>query len=280
MNGDHERREVEKAMSNMSEAPVLSAAELWRRVTDEARALAAGEPVLASFVHVSLLNHGSLAAALGYLLAGKLGCTDLGPMLIREVCNGAYADEPELVEMASADACAHFNRDPACSGYAIPLLYFKGFHALQAWRVANFLWRRGRHSLALFLQNRIAIEFDVDIHPAARIGRGVMVDHATGMVIGETAAIGDNVSMLHGVTLGGCGITGGVRHPQVGDGVLISVGAKLLGPIRVGDGARIAGGSVVLADVAPYTTVAGVPARPVGRQQQPPAFVMNQDLNS
>lgn len=262
----------------MNEAS-LSPAVLWQRIGVEAAALARGEAMLASFYHVTVLNHDSLASALGFLLAGKLGCSDVGPMLLRQVCDRAYADAPHLVTAAAADISAHYDRDPACTAYATPLLYFKGYHAVQAYRLAHWLWQRGRHGLALFLQNRIASQFDVDIHPAAEIGWGIMVDHATGVVIGETAVVGNNVSLLHGVTLGGSGIGEGQRHPCVRDGVLISAGAKLLGAIVVGEGAKVAAGSVVLENVPPYATVAGVPARIVGRSHDLPALDMDQTLS-
>lgn len=256
------------------------AAWLWRQIRIEAAELSRGEPMLASFFHVTLLNHAALPSALGFLLATKLGDRDVPPMLVRQVCDEAYAAAPALVEAAAADSLAHYDRDPACVHYATPLLYFKGFQAIQAYRVAHWLWARGRRPLALFLQNRIATVFDADIHPGADIGAGVMVDHATGLVIGETAVVGRNVSLLHGVTLGGSGIAGGRRHPQVGDGVLISASAKLLGPVVIGAGAKIAAGSVVLADVPARSTVAGVPARVTGGSGEvPPAFDMDHQLN-
>jgi serine O-acetyltransferase len=258
-------------------SPVLrDAAWLWQQIRIEAERLAREEPMLASFFHASLLGHTSLASALAFLLASKLGDRDVPAMLIRQACDAIYADTPAVVEAAAADVCAHFDRDPACVDYATPLLYFKGFHAMQSYRFAHALWLAGRHGLALFLQCRIASVFDVDIHPAAQIGSGIMVDHATGVVIGETAVLGDNISMLHGVSLGGSGVGGGRRHPRVGDGVLIAAGAKLLGPISIGAGAKIAAGSVVLSDVAAHTTVAGVPAHIVGQTSSEPALDMDQ----
>jgi serine O-acetyltransferase len=267
-------------MTRQPSAPpaVRDAAWLWQQIRSEAERLARDEPVLASFFHAALLGHGSLGSALAFLLAGKLGDRDVPAMLLRQACDAVYAGEPGIVEAAAADICAHYDRDPACADYATPLLYFKGFHAIQSYRFAHALWRAGRHGLALFLQCRIASVFDVDIHPAARIGSGIMVDHATGVVIGETAELGDNISMLHGVSLGGSGIGAERRHPRVGDGVLIAAGAKLLGPIAIGPGARIAAGSVVLADVPAHTTVAGVPARIVGRSSAAPALDMDQSL--
>lgn len=253
---------------------------LWHQIGEEAQQLSGAEPVLASFIHASLLGHTSLASALAFLLASKLGDRDLPAMLIQQVCAQLYRDHPNVVEAAALDICAHFDRDPACVHYATPLLYFKGFHALQAHRAAHLLWQQGRRALALFLQYRVATVFDVDIHPAATIGAGIMLDHATGIVIGETAVVGANVSMLHSVSLGGSGKGPGPRHPQVGDGVLIAAGAKLLGPIRIGEGAKIAAGSVVLESVAAHTTVAGVPARVVTvSTPSAPALTMDQRLD-
>ncbi len=255
------------------------AAWIWRQIRREAADLGASEPVLVSFFHSSLLSHDALSTALAFLLAGQLGDRDVGAMLISQVCEELYRAEPELLEMAAADICAHYDRDPACTRYSMPLLHFKGFQAIQSQRIAHALWRRDRRALALFLQNRCATRFDVDIHPAARIGCGVMLDHATAVVIGETATVGDDVSMLHSVSLGGSGRSGGLRHPQVGEGVLIAAGARLFGAIRVGSGAKVAAGSVVIDDVAEHTTVAGVPARVVGATAgERPAFAMDQGL--
>ena len=171
---------------------------------------------------------------------------------------------PSCGEAVRADLSAVFQRDPACHSYAQAFLFFKGFHALESYRVAHYLWTHRRQTMALFIQNRMSDLFAVDIHPAAKLGRGIMIDHATGVVIGETAVVGDDVSMLHGVTLGGTGKQDEDRHPKVGRGVLLSTGAKVLGNIHVGNCSRIAAGSVVLADVPPHMTVAGVPARVVG----------------
>lgn len=260
--------------------PVRDADWIWQQILREAAALGAGEPVLASFFHSSLLSHDSLTAALSFLLASQLGDRDVAPMLVRQVCDELYHAEPQLREMAAADICAHYDRDPACIRYSMPLLHFKGFQAIQSQRIAHALWSRGRRALALFIQNRCATRFDVDIHPAARIGRGIMLDHATAVVIGETVVIGDDVSMLHSVSLGGSGRCTGLRHPQVEEGVLIAAGAKLFGSIRIGSGAKVAAGSVVVDDVAAHTTVAGVPARPVGATAgEQPAFAMDQGFS-
>ena len=252
---------------------------LWQQIRAEGQQLVNGEPLLASFYHANLLHHASLASAVAYLIASKIGDRDVPAMLLQQVCDEAYAMEPELIERAAADCLAHYDRDPACQHYSMPLLYFKGFHAVQAYRIAHWLWQQQRQALALFMQNRIASVFDVDIHPAARIGAGLMVDHGTGVVIGETAVLGDNISMLHSVTLGGCGTDPIRRHPLVHDGVLIASGAKLLGPIDIGTGAKIAAGSVVLHDVPAHATVAGVPARVVGKPSAISAsFDMDQQL--
>tara|TARA_R110001592_G_scaffold15636_1_gene67781 strand:- start:122 stop:913 length:792 start_codon:yes stop_codon:yes gene_type:complete len=254
--------------------------DLWLAMTSEAREYGRNEPILASFYHASILNHDSFADALSFHIAAKLGCDSVPAMLIRDVFSEAFLSDPTIVSSAAMDIRAHFDRDPACDHYGMPFLYFKGFQAIQAYRIAHWLWVQKRVSLALFLQNRIASVFDVDIHPAAVIGCGVMVDHATGLVIGETAVVGNNVSLLHSVTLGGCGSGPGPRHPQIRDGVLISAGAKLLGNIVVGEGAKIAAGSVVLNSVAPHSTVAGVPAKQVGvLSVDLPALNMDQYIN-
>ncbi len=182
-------------------------------------------------------------------------------MSAREFCDAAFADEPDLVRQAEADLKAVFERDPACKSYVQPFLFFKGFQALQTYRVAHWLWRHGRQTLALYLQSRMSEIFQVDIHPAAKIGVGIFLDHGTGIVIGETAVVGDDVSMLHGVTLGGTGAERGDRHPKIGKGVLLGAGSKVLGNITVGEYAKIASGSVVLKPVPAHCTAAGVPAR-------------------
>jgi serine O-acetyltransferase len=258
----------------------LSVNDMWSAMTTEAREYGRNEPMLVSFYHASILNHANFADALSFHIAAKLDCDSVPAMLIRDVFNEAFASDPDIVDAAAMDICAHFERDPACDHYGMPFLYFKGFQAIQAYRIAHWLWLQGRESLALFLQNRIASVFDVDIHPAAVLGCGIMIDHATGLVIGETAVVGNNVSILHSVTLGGCGSGPGPRHPRICDGVLISAGAKVLGPIVVGDGAKIAAGSVVLNNVTAHSTVAGVPAKQVGAlSAELPALNMDQYIN-
>ncbi len=253
---------------------------VWASLRNEAKAAAKTEAALASLLAAVILNHKSLGGALSYQLARKLGDQELRAMSIREIAEEAYASDPELVEKAEADLMAVFERDPACKGYVQPFLFFKGFLALQTQRVAHWLWHEERETLALYLQSRMSELFQVDIHPATRIGRGVFIDHGTGIVIGETAVIGDDVSMLQGVTLGGTGAERGDRHPKIGKGVLLGAGAKVLGNIEIGDYAKIASGSVVLKAVPAGCTAAGVPARlvncPAGDE---PAKSMDQTLS-
>lgn len=238
---------------------------IWARIRSETEQHAQDEPLLASFLHASILHHGTLECALSFTLASQLDSPTASSLLLREVMLEAFRDDAGIREAVRADLQAVVDRDSACHELYIPFLYFKGFHALQAQRVAHWLWGRGRNALALFFQNRVSVKFGVDIHPAATMGRGIMLDHATGLVIGETAVVGNNVSILQSVTLGGTGKDEGDRHPKIGDGVLISAGAKILGNINVGEGAKIGAGSVVLEDVPPHTTVVGVPAKSVGR---------------
>ena len=234
---------------------------VWAALRNEAQHSAQDEPSLASLLNAVILSHQDLGSALSYQLARKLGDQELRAMSLRELADAAYRDEPRLVEVAELDLRAVFERDPACKGYVQPFLYFKGFQALQTQRVANWLWRQGRETIAFYLQSRMSEVFQVDIHPATRIGSGVFIDHGTGIVIGETAVIGDDVSLLQGVTLGGTGADRGDRHPKIGKGVLLGAGAKVLGNIHVGDFAKVASGSVVLKDVPAGCTAAGVPAR-------------------
>ncbi len=234
---------------------------VWAALRNEAYAAAKNEAALASLLAAVILNHDTLGDALSYQLARKLGDQELRAMSLRDTIEEAYDGDPSLVEIAEADLKAVFERDPACKGYVQPFLFFKGFLALQTHRVAHWLYGEGRQTLAFYLQSRSSELFQVDINPATRIGRGVFVDHGTGIVIGETAVIGDDVSMLQGVTLGGTGAEQGDRHPKVGKGVLLGAGAKVLGNIKIGDYAKVASGSVVLKDVPAGCTAAGVPAR-------------------
>ena len=237
----------------------------WARLRHEADGMAQAEPMLAAYLHDSILKHRTLEKALCFFLAGKLASRHLTAVSLLEVFNEAVSESAYIREAVRRDLSAVVERDPAALGTAQPFLHFKGFHALQSYRVANWLWGQGRQPLALYLQNRISEAFDVDIHPAARIGKGILFDHGTSIVIGETAVVGDDVSMLHEVTLGGTGKESGDRHPKVGNGVLIGAGAKILGNVQIGEGSKIAACSVVLKDVPPHSTVAGIPAKVVGR---------------
>ena len=237
---------------------------VWRRIRREAEALVAEEPLMASLAHATVLHASSLEAALSYRLSQKLASSDLPQLLIREIAVEAMTADPKIGESVRADIVAVEERDPACHRYIQPLLYFKGFLAVQAYRVAHWLWKEDRKDLAYFIQMRTSEAFGVDIHPGAKVGMGIMIDHAHSIVIGETAVVGDDVSMLHSVTLGGTGKEEEDRHPKIGDGVLIGAGASVLGNIRIGACSRIAAGSVVLKEVPPCKTVAGVPAKIVG----------------
>jgi len=251
---------------------------LWQEIRREIRCQAEAEPILASFFHATVLNHDTLEAALSFHLANKLNSATAPAMLIREIISEALADDAGIGIAVRQDLRAFDTRDSACCSKATPLLYYKGFHALQAYRIANWLWRHQRETLALFIQNRISEVFGVDIHPAARIGKGILFDHATGLVIGETAVVEDNVSIMHAVTLGGTGKEIGDRHPKIREDVLISAGAKILGNIEVGKGAKVGAGSVVLKPVDAHTTVSGVPAKVIGKpvSAQPSADMNHQ----
>lgn len=236
---------------------------VWKSIKAEARLLADCEPMLASFLNATLLKHENLGSALSYMLANKLANPIMPAMAIHEVVEEAYSTDPFIIFSAARDIHAVRLRDPAIDKYSTPILYMKGVHALQAYRICHWLWDQNRKALAVYLQNQISVSFGVDIHPAARIGCGIMLDHATGIVIGETSVVENNVSILQSVTLGGTGKTSGDRHPKIREGVMIGAGATILGNIEVGQGAKIGAGSVVLRSVPPHTTAAGVPARVV-----------------
>jgi serine O-acetyltransferase len=253
---------------------------VWAAIKQEARNQAHNEPALASFLHATILNHDTLEDALSYHLAQKLGSAAISPLQVREIIDEALASDPRIGEAVRADIQAVYERDSACNEYCLPFLYFKGFQALQCYRVAHWLWNQGRFALAHFFQSHIALTFGVDIHPAARLGKGIMLDHATGIVIGETSVVEDDVSIMQSVTLGGTGKETGDRHPKVRKGVLISAGAKILGNIEVGEGAKVGAGSVVLKPVPPHTTVVGVPAEVVGKPRSAsPALDMNHEIS-
>ncbi|MGD9662318.1 MAG: serine O-acetyltransferase [Porticoccaceae bacterium] len=260
--------------------PDLCLKTLWDTIVTETRQLLEQEPVLASFLHATILSHKDMASALSFHLASKLGSDIIPALQLREVFDQAFSADPTLIESARCDIVATFERDSACQNFTTPFLYFKGFHALESYRAAHWLWRQGRTSLALVLQNRISTVFGVDIHPAAVIGKGVMLDHATGIVIGETAAVGDCVSIMQSVTLGGTGKESGDRHPKIRRGVLLGPGAKILGNIEIGEGCKIAAASVVLKNIPAHSIVAGVPGEIVGTaNNEDPAMEMDQGLN-
>ena len=237
---------------------------VWTRIRDEAEEVARREPELASFIYSSILHHDAFEQAVVHRIAERLDHPDVSGELIRQAYADALEDEPGLGDAFRADIAATIDRDPAAHRFIDPLLYFKGFHAIQTHRLAHWLWNKGRKDFALYLQSRSSAVFQTDINPNARIGRGIFLDHATGLVVGETASIDDDVSILHGVTLGGTGKENEDRHPKIRRGVMIGAGAKILGNIEVGYCARVAAGSVVLHPVPPNTTVAGVPAKVVG----------------
>ena len=250
---------------------------IWSQVRAEAEEAVAREPALGGFIFATILNHERLEEAVCHRLAQRLHHSDVDATLITQTFASILASHPEIGQIFRADLNAVYERDPACQRLLEPLLYFKGFHALVTHRFAHALWNEGRRDLALYLQSQSSRIFAVDINPAARIGQGIMIDHGTGVVIGETASVGDNTSILQNVTLGGTGKETGDRHPKIGSNVMLGAGAKVLGNIKVGDCARVASGSVVLKEVEPCTTVAGVPAKYVGPAGCPePARSMDQ----
>ncbi|MCB2128998.1 MAG: serine O-acetyltransferase [Rhodobacteraceae bacterium] len=250
---------------------------VWTHICEEAKAAVRDEPLLGGYFHSGILHHASFEKALAYRFSLKLASPEMSEQILREIADEAFSADANLGQSARADVVAVYDRDPACHRFVQPLLFYKGFQAVQAYRIGHHLWVTGRRDLAYFVQTRVSEVFGVDIHPGAQIGKGIMIDHAHSIVIGETAVVGDNVSMLHSVTLGGTGKEDGDRHPKIGNGVLIGAGAKILGNIHVGDCSRIAAGSVVLNDVPGCKTVAGVPARIVGEAGcDQPALTMDQ----
>jgi len=237
---------------------------VWTEIRDKAALLAASEPVLASLLYATVLNQSRLEDSLAYLLSQRLSTVETPALAMQQLIEAAFQDDPEIGAALRCDLVAVHERDPACKSLLEPLLYFKGFHALQGYRIASWLLRSGRRGLAMYLQSRISEVFAVDINPAARIGRGILIDHGTGVVIGETAVVEDGVSLLQGVTLGGTGKETGDRHPKIRKGSLIGANATVLGNIEIGECARVGGGSVVLINVPAHCTAAGVPAKIIG----------------
>lgn len=238
---------------------------VWQQLRAEAEEAVAREPQLAGLLHSAILHHETLEAAIAHRIAARLDGGELGDGAIRQAFEDAIASDPQIGLAIRADLSAVIDRDPVAERILEPALYFKGFHALEAQRFAHRLWLDGRKDMALYLQSLVSSALQVDIHPAVPVGKGVFIDHGTGVIVGATAIIEDDVSILQNVTLGGTGKESGDRHPKIRRGVLLGAGAKILGNIEVGAGSRVAAGSVVLKSVPPCTTVAGVPARVVGR---------------
>jgi serine O-acetyltransferase len=269
----------ESQMANPREK-LASCDPVWDKLRLEAEDMARREPALAGFVHATVLQHTRLEDALCFHLAKKLGNDDVSPLLTRQTIEEALAGDATIGAALRADLSAVFERDPACHSYLEAFLYYKGLHALETYRIAHWLWAVGRKWMALFFQSRSSQLFAVDIHPAARLGRGIMIDHATGIVIGETAVVDDDVSIMQDVTLGGTGKESGDRHPKIRRGVLLSMGAKILGNIEIGEYSRIGASSVVLKDVPPGCTAVGVPAKLVNcTGSERPSQEMNQIID-
>lgn len=269
------------ANSNAQTKPDLGDADLWTVLCEEAERQAASDRMLRGFLDISVLFHKSFSSALAALLARKLVDRYMSSEHLEDLVHTAMVDDPMIVDAARADLAAIYERDPAADTPLTPFLYYKGFHALEWQRVAHWLWHNGRRGVAHFLQSRVSEVFTIDIHPAVPIGHGVFIDHGHGLVVGETAEIGNDVSILQDVTLGGTGKEQGDRHPKVRDGVLLAAGSKVLGNIEIGRRAKVGAGSVVLKDVPPYSTVVGVPARVVAMCREcdgAPAVEMDQDV--
>ncbi|MFT8719350.1 MAG: serine O-acetyltransferase [Acetobacter sp.] len=250
---------------------------LWENMLSESQVCC--DPLVMGLLATGIKNHPDFASALAALIGRKLGDHYVSTDKLTHLVIECYNDVPDIVTAGAADIQAIRDRDPACPDYVTPFLFFKGFHAIQCYRVANWLWRDERRHLALHLQSRASELFGVDIHPAAKLGRRILFDHGTGIVIGETSVIHDDVSILQGVTLGGTGKHAGDRHPKIHRGVLIGAGAKVLGAIEVGEGAKVGAGSIVLEAVPAYTTVVGNPARKIGtRLKEMPSLTMDQTL--
>ncbi|MBV5326050.1 MAG: serine O-acetyltransferase [Chlorobium sp.] len=260
----------------MRDIPIES---IWSTIVAEAAAECLRDPEISIFLEQHIIRYDNFGASLAMLLSVKLGSKHFPPLVLQGLFEDFYRHCPEQVENALYDLLATQQRDPAAVHYFEIMLFLKGYQALQAYRLSHWLWKNGRRTMAYFIQNRMSEVFAVDIHPAAVIGKGILLDHATSLVIGETAVVDDNVSLLHEVTLGGTGKESGDRHPKVHKSVLIGAGAKILGNVIIGEGSKVGAGSVVLDDVPPHYTVAGVPAQIVGKTEVPePSRDMNQRL--
>jgi serine O-acetyltransferase len=254
-------------------------ASLWADIHARAQVVAQAEPALVPMLKRYVLDRATFAEGIVRRLSERIAPTGNDVDSLVAAMQQAIAADPEILAQMRADIRATLERDPATEHALIPFLWYKGFHAISLHRLAHSLWKSGRRELATHLQSLMSEHLAVDIHPAASFGVGILLDHATGFVAGETAVVGDNVSFLHEVTLGGTGKARGDRHPKIRSGVLIGAGAKILGNITVGEGAKVGAGSVVLKDVAPHTSVAGVPAVVIGRTSvDAPALDMDHSL--
>lgn len=252
---------------------------IWSHLQQTASELIAAEPMLTGVMRTRLLDHSSYHSALRFMIAAGLTCHEVDRPTLLQIVEVALDADERICEDSVADLVAFYTRDPACNSLLEPFLYYKGFRALQAYRVSHSLWRKDRRDMARMFQSLISDRYAMDLHPGARIAGGIFIDHGTGIVVGETSVIEENVSILHNVTLGGTGKAVGDRHPKIRRGVLIGAGAKILGNIVVGEGSKVAAGSVVLTDVPPHTTVAGVPAKVRGKPKtEAPSLDMDQEL--
>lgn len=253
---------------------------MWKVMRVEAQKASANEPLMASFFHSNILNHSDFSSAISFYLSNHIATDDVPAMTLRSVFQQAMVSDPSIEERMLQDLLAHYTRDPACGEYITPFLYFQGYHAVQTYRIAHWLWLQGRTLLASYMQGRIFEQFDLDIHPAASIAGGVMIDHAIGVIIGETAMIERDASMLHEITLEGGDVSCGNRHPVIRQGALLGAGSKVLGNIELGEGVKIGSGSVVLDNIPARQTAVGVPARVVGQvSSEMPALDMDHQLD-
>ncbi|QRN41537.1 MAG: serine O-acetyltransferase [Neisseriaceae bacterium] len=267
-------------MNNAYDKQKIYGQDLWENILSEVEQAVLDEPILAGFLHLTVLRSSNLAEVLAFHLSSRLSSQIMDPRALNEIFLDCFRENKEIINAVEEDILAYYQRDPACDQYSMPLLYYKGFHAIQTHRINQWLWKNNHRTLALFLQNRSSEVFGVDIHPGATIGQGIMSDHGTGLVIGETAVLGNDISLLHGVTLGGSGKETGDRHPKVRDGVMIGANASILGNIIIGEWSRIGAGSVVTRNVPPHVTVVGVPARIIdSTDNNMPSKEMNQILD-
>lgn len=279
---DHKRRILGPCpMADARSTALVCAneASLWAELRARAAIVAQAEPALAPMLHRFVLDPADFGAGIVQRLGERIAPTVQDLPVVLRLLGEALATDREVLGQMRADVRAILERDPATEHALLPFLWYKGFHAIALHRLAHTLWKVGRKDVAAYLQSLVSERLGVDIHPAARFGVGILLDHATGFVAGETSVVADNVSFLHEVTLGGTGKARGDRHPKIRSGVLVGAGAKILGNITIGEGAKIGAGSVVLKDVDPHTSVAGVPAVVIGRTNvDAPALDMDHSL--